>query len=143
MLEQRRNLIQDRRRAAAETKRQKESIAKVMEEVRSNATKAQQLISNALAGKLSLAEIAKGTASPLGRSKSTNKLQSLSGKKQTTMELLGLDRSTQSAGFSMDSREYDPTKKSSFLTSAGANDDIVPLPYVSPYDPNGMLTVTR
>ena len=57
MLDQRRQLIQERRRAAAETKRQKELIAKAMEDVRSNATKANQLITNALAGKLSLADI--------------------------------------------------------------------------------------
>ena len=44
MLEQRKTLIDDRRKAAAQTKKQKEAIARVMEEVRTNASKAQKLI---------------------------------------------------------------------------------------------------
>lgn len=127
MLDQRRNLIEERRRAAAATKRQKETITKVMEEVRSNASKATHLVTSAMMGTLSIHDIASGKdIFSASRSKSAEKKE---GKKsKTTADLLSLDRSKSAGSFPLDSMPPQGAKKS-FLT-----EDSVVLPYISPYD---------
>ena len=69
-------LTDDRRKNAAATKIQKEKISKVMESVRSDASKAQKIISKALSGKISLAALTgtEGKKVPK-RSKSASELQ--------------------------------------------------------------------
>ena len=63
MLNMKVKLIDDRRKASASTKLQKDAIAKVMEEVRSNASKANKIITQALTGKISIASLT-GDSSP-------------------------------------------------------------------------------
>jgi hypothetical protein len=160
MLEQRRQLIAERRRAAAETKRQKEAITKVMDEVRSNATMASHFVSDALAGRLSITNIARGDMSVFRNHTSPGKKSSLSTthpgnrsgfQKTSSAEQLGLQgRQSKSEGFEVG-------KKGSSGSGSGWNDDAMldaalngdskknfnksfltqdadPMPYVSPYD---------
>ena len=93
MLAQKAALIDERRKTSAATRIQKESIAKVMEEIRSNANKAQKLITQALSGKVTLASLTSATSSPSPtrtRPKSTGKLNS----SKTTKSLLNLNKTT-------------------------------------------------
>lgn len=85
MLQKRKDLVMERRKAAAATRIQKEAIAKVMEEVRSNASKASTLISKALTGKVSLNDL----ITPTGRSGSANGKRTK--KSKSTASLLGLN----------------------------------------------------
>lgn len=62
MLTQKQSLIQDRRDAARKTKMQKEQIAKVMEELRCNASKANKIITLAMSGKVSLSDLTGATS---------------------------------------------------------------------------------
>jgi hypothetical protein len=84
MLEQRHALLEERRRAAIQTKRQKEQLARMMEEVRTNATKASKLIAQAMTGKLSLESLSesgskKSTSKKPQRPQSTSKLRKMKG----------------------------------------------------------------
>jgi len=91
MLDQRRALISERKRAGAQTRRQKESITKVMDEVRTNASKANKIISQAMTGKITLESLTSPTKK---RSKSAG------GKaKKVPAEHLGLGRDSKSAGY--------------------------------------------
>eukprot|EP01038_Epipyxis_sp_PR26KG_P014118 gene14118-18944_t len=102
LVDQKRSLIEERRRAARETKIQKESIAKVMEEVRTNASKANKIITQALSGKITLDSLLKSNDSnqSLSRSTSAKKRRSKKDKQVTTSAtMLGLNnRSSISAG---------------------------------------------
>lgn len=78
MVSMKAKLTNDRRQSAASTKLQKEKIAAVMDSVRSDASKAQKIISKALSGKISLAALTgtdekKKTSKPR-RSKSASNL---------------------------------------------------------------------
>mmetsp|Transcript_31455 Transcript_31455/g.45274 ORF Transcript_31455/g.45274 Transcript_31455/m.45274 type:complete len:324 (-) Transcript_31455:212-1183(-) len=97
MIEQRRALIKERREAARATKLQKEAIAKVMEEVRTNASKANKIITQALSGKITLESLTAPPTSPGGRSKSAS-VRRL--KNTTSADSLGLagGRTSKSAG---------------------------------------------
>lgn len=162
MLEQRRQLIAERRRAAAEAKRQKEAITKVMDEVRSNATIASHFVSDALAGRLSVADIARGDmsffrnySSPAKKSSlSTSYPGSRSGFQNTSSaEQAGRqNRQSKSEGFdvgkkskigwtddamldaALNAGESNKNLAKSFLTQ-----DADPMPYVSPYE-SSMVT---
>ena len=131
MLAMREKLIEDRRRNAAATKLQKDAIAKVMAEVRTNATKAQKIISNALSGKISLASIAGGKDVKRAKSSSSKRKKKHGG---TTDSLLR----NQSAG---DVDDLNQSFQSSMrFTKDGNLDNLeTPKPYVSPYeeDPSG------
>ena len=77
MMSMKMKLIEDRRTTAASTKLQKEAISKVMESVRSDASKAQKIISKALTGKISLASLTGGDSKKTTkRSKSASALPS-------------------------------------------------------------------
>lgn len=119
MLQMRRSLIDDRRRAAAQTKRQKEAIAAVMEEVRTNASKAAKLIGKAMTGNISLASLTGGDKI----AKKTSK------KAKSTAELLGLERESQSAGQAIER----PAGMEERLYSQNP-DAVAPKPYISPFD---------
>jgi len=122
MLDMKSKLIEDRRRAAAATKQQKDAIAKVMEEVRSNASKANKIITQALTGKITLASLTstddKKKKKPK-RSKSAPRLEPLDQKM----------RPSHSAGDQFNDSSFKPTMK------AESEQDSVK-PYVSPYDAN-------
>lgn len=60
MLEQKRVLTEERKKAAATMRLQKENVSKIMEVVRSDASKASRIISLAISGKLPLKDIASG-----------------------------------------------------------------------------------
>ena len=117
MLDNKKSLIDDRRQAASKTRIQKEKIAKVMEEVRTNATKAQQLITKAMSGNVTLDSLIGG---------GTKKKKK--GKKgmRSTSDILG------DTGMSMDEMEaqgFDPSK--TYGTEGGDGDT---KPYKSPYE---------
>lgn len=122
MLEQRQSLIDERRKASIATKLQKESIAKVMEEVRTNASKASKIISKAMTGQISLDSIVSASGS---RSKSAGKSRKRS--KERNSESPSLERS-QSAGNNNLQTTGDVSIKYSNLSSTA------PQPYVSPYE---------
>lgn len=60
MLEQRRILTSERKKASATLRLQKENVCKIMEVVRSDASKASRIISLAISGKLPLKDLASG-----------------------------------------------------------------------------------
>lgn len=160
MLDQRRQLIAERRKAATEAKRQKEELTRVMEEVRSNANKASHFVADALSGRLSIHDLAKGDLSLLARSPA-RKVKSSGFRTlaySTTSQLLGLQgkgsrsRTTRSEGFDSgkkpgmawdDQMMLDAAlginppnnnnqvyKPKSFITQ----NESEPVPYISPYE---------
>jgi hypothetical protein len=58
------DLIKQRREAAAKTKLQKDAIAKVMEQVRTDASKANKIIKMVMSGKGTIAELTSASPSP-------------------------------------------------------------------------------
>lgn len=125
MIEQRRALIAERKKAAIETKLQKEAIAKVMEEVRTNASKANKIISKALTGKVTLESLTSAPSSP--GSRSSKKIG-----KRTSADKLGLGRSSKSAGDSSHLQSH-PLDDQQLLYSV-TNNQSPPKPYKSPYE---------
>lgn len=118
--EQKRTLVEDRRRTAAKTKIQKENITKVMDEVRVNASKAQKLITHAMTGKITLDSLLESTNS---RSK-TAKMK----KSKTTSDLLNTNTRSKSANDRKDMQDSNvPPKRF-------GHEDSAPKPYISPYD---------
>jgi len=120
MLETRISLIADRRTAAAKTKRQTEQLAAVMEEVRTNASKAAKLIGKAMSGTVSLTAIIGTEGSPKKNKKK---------KAKSSQELLGLDRESVSAGDAIER----PAGMANKVYSQ--NPENAPAkPYISPFD---------
>ncbi len=120
MIEQRKALIKDRRQNAAEACRQKEAIMKVMEELRTNASKANKIIAKGLSGDIPLGQLLTGGLdSTKGKSKgsSRQKIQ----KAKSTSELLN---------GSHEASYFENGASSSFDLSGNDN---TPKPYVSPY----------
>jgi len=111
MLTMQQQLVKDRRDAARKTKLQKEKIASVMEEVRTNATKAQKLITMAMSGSVTLASLTEDKTKKKRKKKS-----------QSTGDLLGLTGSTDGMGMGDTGKSY-----------ANPNDGDSK-PYISPYD---------
>jgi len=103
MLEQRKNLIFERKRASIQTKRQKESIAKVMDEVRTNASKANKVISQAMTGKITLESLTSPGKKPRSKTAGAGKKRKGSkgsgGGKPVQADQIGLGRDTKSAGY--------------------------------------------
>lgn len=137
MLEQRQQLVDERRKAAIATKLQKENIAKMMEEVRTNASKANKIIGKAMSGQMSLESLL-SNSSP-GRSNSSSGSRPRKGK-GVSADSVGLGRSM-SAGNNTD---YDQTFENEFGGSEKVKYSVpeipknkIPQQYVSPYDPMG------
>jgi len=125
MIDQKRALIQERRKAAIATKLKKESIAKVMEEVRTNASMANKIITQALTGKITLESLTSSSTTEK-RSKSADKLRKKVHKTQS--DSLGLGRNVRSAGGEYEGEEQiNPAQYSGVKESPSK-------PYVSPYD---------
>ena len=108
--------MNDRRQAAQKTKLQKEKIASVMEEVRTNATKAQKLITQAMSGSVTLASLTGDKTKKKKKRKS-----------QSAGNLLGLTGSSDGMGATGD-MDTMPSK------SYANPDDGQSKPYISPYD---------
>jgi hypothetical protein len=128
MLNMKSKLIDDRRKAAASTKLQKDAIAKVMEEVRSNASKANKIITQALSGKISLATLTGDDSSSPGKKKK-KKVRSKSAPRLEPIEMP--PRPVFSAG---DQRVEETLK--SRLKGTNEGTDTAVKPYISPYDAN-------
>ncbi len=128
MLDQRSALIHERRKAAIATKLKKESIAKVMEEVRTNATKANKIIAQALTGKITLESLTGGD-SMAKRSKSADKLRKKTASQRMSADALGLGRNSKSAGGYEDTFDEDK-----LYSAVEAGDASAAKPYISPYD---------
>lgn len=73
MLEQRRILTSERKKASATLRLQKENVCKIMEVVRSDASKASRIISLAISGKLPLKDLASGNLALRGASADNTK----------------------------------------------------------------------
>ena len=147
MLNQRKSLVQERKRAAAKTKLQKESIAKVMDEVRTNASMANKIITQALTGKITLESLTSPSkikaVAGLGRSKTAgNKGTRRSsggggggGDREVDANRMALSRETKSAGqdaeFENHMENPENRKTYSLPTLPPQN---APQTYKSPYD---------
>jgi hypothetical protein len=125
MLSMKQKLVADRRMAAAQTKRQKEMIAGVMEEVRTNASKAAKLIGKAMSGNVSLAELT-GAGSPKSAKKKKKP------RAATTTELMGLDREGRESVSAGPALERPPGMPEKVYSNPA--DNIPPKPYISPFD---------
>ena len=128
MLEQRQSLIDERRKASIATKLQKESIAKVMEEVRTNASKASKIISKAMSGKISLDSLV-DTGS---RSVSAGKTRKRSKDRGDSSDSLRLERSQSAGNPSNNNGTLNSSTEVSVKYSGFSN--TAPAPYVSPYE---------
>ena len=125
MNDQRMSLLQERRKASRETKLQKETIAAVMDEVRTNASKANKMIKAALTGSVTLDSLIKPDTKKKKRSKSAPKNRT----GMSTKSRLG------STGDSFDNNfteEMEGNEKMYSVPQA-AN---TAKPYKSPYDEN-------
>lgn len=144
MINQRTALIQERRKAAIATKLKKESIAKVMEEVRTNASKANKIIAQALTGKITLESLTSTGGSVDGkRSKSADKLRkktaSQRGANDLSSDALGLGRKVKSAGgqSGFDTAEFERGMEAAdhlAYSAVAPQNSSPPKPYISPYD---------
>lgn len=126
MLTNKKELVEDRRQAASKTRMQKEKIAAVMEEVRTNATKAQQLITKAMTGSVTLDSLI-GSDGGKGKKKKGGKKSM-----RSTSDILG-DGGAAGMGMNMDEMEnqgFDPSK--TYATEGGGDGDTKP--YKSPYE---------
>lgn len=121
MFEQRFSLIEARRQAAAKAKLQKEAITRVMEDVRSSAAKANKVVNLVKSGGVSLEELV-GSSSML----SPGKVRKKKDKIKTSMELLGMNRGSQSAGAQAEVEGYD--------AGFAFQNEEEPRRYVSPYE---------
>lgn len=117
MLSSKAALVDDRRKAAGKTRLQKEKIAAVMEEVRTNATKAQNLITKAMSGSVTLDSL-------IG---DKTKKKKKKGKKtmRSTSDILG---DTGMSADGMDAQGFDPNK------TYGSTEGGDTKPYQSPYE---------
>ena len=121
MFEQRFSLIEARRQAAAKAKLQKEAITRVMEDVRSSAAKANKVVNLVKSGGVSLEELV-GSNSML----SPGKVRKKKDKTKISMELLGMNRGSQSAGAQAEVEGYD--------AGFAFQNEEEPRRYVSPYE---------
>jgi hypothetical protein len=124
MLELKKDLIKDRKQQSQHARLQKETIMRVMEELRTNATKASKIIAAGMNGsKISLESLTSVKGSP--KSKSATKSKS-------TSALLG----SSGRGASPDGSYFpgaspdDDQRRGGLYSSA---EEIAPKPYVSPY----------
>lgn len=121
MFEQRFSLIEARRQAAAKAKLQKEAITRVMEDVRSSAAKANKVVNLVKSGGVSLEELV-GSSSML----SPGKVRKKKDKTKISMELMGMNRGSQSAGAQAEVEGYD--------AGFAFQNEEEPRRYVSPYE---------
>lgn len=128
MVEQRQALIAQRRETSIKTKKQKEDINNLMEGVRTDASKANKIITMALSGKVDLAEL----ASPKKANKKKKRSKSSNGRTQTTSKLLGPQgtQSTSAGDMNQQSGSMDGFKPHDDFDDGQPN----PSRYISPYE---------
>jgi len=130
MFEQRTALVEQRKRAAAQARLQKEAMIRAMDKLRSDAAQADKVIKKALTGKVSLSAIIsvdRATSAKSGKRKTK--------KSKSTSELLGVHRTTRSAGDAPDpNSNMDMHSHYSHGKADSTSGQAAPLPYVSPYD---------
>jgi len=129
-LQQKQALILERRKTASQTRLQKESIGKVMEEIRSNANKAQKLITQALSGKVTLASLQNSATKKGKRPKSSSGRMN---KSKTTGELLNLNNTAPARGGSAGNGDSSELNNVVVKKQYGTNNDEHVQAYVSPY----------
>lgn len=120
MVNQKQSLASERRKAAAQSRLQKESLMKVMEELKTNATKANKIITKAMTSDVPLTEL----IMPKRSNSASKKMKS----SKTTSELLGLGRESRSGGVNGTG-----DMSSSVAGFSVSGDGPPPKPYVSPY----------
>ena len=125
LLKEKQQLVEQRKRAAAEARLQKEKMIKAMELLRSDAGEADKVIKKVLTGKASLNDLVGGGSKTAGATKKRTK----SKKNMSTSELLGLSRTSKSAG-----DDSDMDMHSNLQQSRGGDTGSAPLPYISPYE---------
>ena len=123
MLEQKKSLIDVRKKQSAHARLQKETIMKVMEELRTNATKASKIIAMGMSGsKISLDSLVSTGSKSRSRSKEK--------KSKSTSQLLGGGGGATSPDGSYFPGASSPQKEAFYSSSS---EQIAPAPYVSPY----------
>jgi hypothetical protein len=142
-LDARQQLIKQRRETSIRTKKQKDDLNRLMESVRTDASKANKIINMAMKGNLSLKSIISTTG---GERSSTG-----SRKKKSGMNSRSMGSSTSSAERGTTRSAGDDYQQSGFShgnqTGGGGYDDSMkyelqknglqsPLPYISPYELN-------
>lgn len=133
MLQQKTSLIEERRRAAMQTRLQKESIAKMMEEVRTNASLANKLITQAMTGKVQLEALVPSATK--GKKKARSKSAGKERKKKTSADKLGLGRTSVSAGdYDAEFEKYVDENPSVKYATTDRNEAGSPKPFISPYE---------
>lgn len=125
LMREKQQLIEQRKRGAAEARLQKEKMIKAMDLLRTDAAEADKVIKKVLTGKASLNDLVGGGSKTADATKKRKKTK----KNMSTSELLGLSRTSQSAG-----NDSDIDMHSSLQKSRGADIGSAPLPYVSPYE---------
>lgn len=132
MVEQRQQLIAQRRETSIKTKKQKEDINTLMDGVRTDANKANKIISMALSGKVDLAEL----ASPGKNKKKKKRSKSSNGRPgQGSSKLLGASgtQSFSAGDMNQQSGSMDGFKQHDSMDDGQPN----PSRYISPYETGG------
>jgi hypothetical protein len=126
MLDQKKELIKDRKNQGAQARLQKETIMRVMEELRTNASKASKIIAAGMNGsKISL--------DSLVSTKHSRSPKSRSAKSKSTSALLnshGNGASSPDGSYFPGANPDDDNARGGLYSSA---EEIAPKPYVSPY----------
>lgn len=123
MLSQRHSLIESRRESAAKAKLQKETITRIMDQVRGNAAKASKVVQLVQDGKVTLDSIIGPNSILLSPNRHPKKSSTAS---KSTSELLNMNRASQSAGVPIAATGFD-----SGYPETKAEE---PVAYVSPYE---------
>ena len=132
MVEQRQQLIAQRRETSIKTKKQKEDINTLMDGVRTDANKANKIITMALSGKVDLAEL----ASPSKGKKKKKRSKSSNGRPgQGSSKLLGASgtQSFSAGDMHQQSGSMDGFKPHDDMDDGQPN----PSRYISPYETGG------
>lgn len=128
LLKEKQQLVEQRKRASAEARLQKEKMIKAMELLRADASEADKVIKKVLTGKASLNDLVGGGSKTAGATKKRSKSKK---NNMSTSELLGLSRTSKSAGDDSDMEMHSNLQQSrGGVAGAGS----APLPYISPYD---------
>jgi hypothetical protein len=130
------DLIKQRREAAAKTKLQKDAIAKVMEQVRTDASKANKIIKMVLSGKGTIADLTSVNSSPSPtRARSTSSGRRHGGSPESGTSMHRTSGQSGGMSFKHDDRHSHSAGANFAGTSTSFMKETNPAPqaYVSPY----------
>jgi hypothetical protein len=146
LLTARQQMIKQRKETAIQTKMEKDRINKLMEEVRTDASKANKIITMAMQGKVSLNSIGSGALTPASTTKKkksksqTDRSASFDGMRRPKSEA-GNDRSHSASDMNSSQNRQNNNRNANNSTAPQQHtrfelDDGLanPLPYISPYD---------